>query len=86
MTRHLLLILDLPAIECRPPHFYESNVCGVIILDREILLHFFCLFICVVCGSSITFMDSLCHLQALLQGGRVTLASGLTLAGGQKTG
>ena len=32
-------------------HTY-TNVCGVIFLERGILLHFFRLFICVVCGSS----------------------------------
>ena len=32
-------------------HTY-TNVCGVIVLERGILLHFFRLFICVVCGSS----------------------------------
>ena len=32
-------------------HTY-TNVCGVIILERGIFLHFFRLFICAVCGSS----------------------------------
>ena len=32
-------------------HTY-TNVCGVIILERGILLHFFCMFVSVVCGLS----------------------------------
>ena len=47
-TRHRLPVRDMLAIERRPTHLCLWRH----YLEREILLHFFRLFIFVVCGSS----------------------------------
>ena len=53
MTHHHLSVHDIAVIKCHPQRLQYMNLCGVIILKGEILLHFFVffrLFICVHVG------------------------------------